>query len=106
MSSEKHGESRTDMEEMKEEEGGWVLVERDLPWETSKSVKVEKRKKLGHVEETSCKDSDQGQAWKPVRLSLIYFNFSSLFTIYKSFKLAVNRNSLLMSSLLPVMSIF
>lgn len=32
------------MEEMKEEEEGWVLVEKDLPWETSKSVKVEKRK--------------------------------------------------------------
>lgn len=44
MLSKEHGESKTDMEEMKEKEGGWVLVERDLPWETSKSVKVEKRK--------------------------------------------------------------
>lgn len=60
MSSKQRGASKTDMEEMKEEgEGGWVLVERDLPWENSKRWKL---KKLGHVEETSCEDSDQGQA--------------------------------------------
>lgn len=66
------------------EKGGRVLVDRDLPWEQSRSEGVG-REKLGHVEKSSCNDPTLGPAdGSHVWLSSlnVYINFlhSLIFT--------------------------